>query len=102
MVAQVNSQAFGAGDWWAVADGDRVVDRLTIAIGRSPAADRVVVLEGEAERVDAGVTIDAGGVAAMGFQALSDGFAIGGRVVSRDRAGIGGRRRNGRVEDAAK
>ena len=53
------------------------------------------MLQREAERIDAHVAVGAGGIALVRFQLLAHGEAAEELVVGGDRAGIGGRRRNG-------
>ena len=47
------------------------------AVGRAPAADRIVVFEAEAEGVHAGVATGADGVGAMFFELLAEGSRVG-------------------------
>src|SRR3954447_9943167 len=56
---QIVLQAGQARDWRSISQGQRVFDRLVVAIVFSPAAERVEMFEGEAERVDARVAVDA-------------------------------------------
>ncbi len=101
MVSQVDAESIGAGDWWAVAEGDSVADRVAVAIRVATAAEQAVVIQGEAEGVDSRVAVDATGVRAMGFESLAHCFAVGRRIVSRDGACVGWRRGHGRIENAA-
>src|SRR5262245_64927376 len=100
MLTEVTAQAFRAENGRTVSDGDGIIDQFIVAIGGAPTAERVVVLQSKAERIDTGMTVDTSGVAAMGFESLTDCLAIGRRIVRSDGAGVGGRRRHRRIENA--
>src|SRR5439155_23852193 len=97
---QIVLEPVEAGDGGAIGQRQGVVDWLLTAVGVSPATERVEMLEGEAERIDARMAVGAGGLAAVRFQALADGLTVGGRFVGCDRARVGRRRGNGRAKDA--
>src|SRR4051794_35134164 len=73
MSVQIALQAGQSGDRRAVGQRQRIFDGLVVAVGFSPAAERVKMFEGKAERVDARVAIDARRLAAVRFESLADG-----------------------------
>ena len=92
----------GGREFDVAGEGGAAVDGLSIGILFAPAADGVVVLKAEAERVDSGMAARAGWIFAMLGKLLTEGEATGLGVVFRKFTGIGRGRRGGVAEDGVK
>src|SRR5688572_3377501 len=99
---KVSVQSFELINFRSVVEFAGGVDALAIPIGVAPAANRVEVFQGKAERVHARMAIDAGRIAPMRFEAFADSLPIRENVVWRDGACVARGRWNHPTEDPSK
>ena len=98
---EVIEESGDAGDLGLVAENAGIVNRFAVGIFFAPTAGGIVVLQREAKRIDAHVTVGAGGIAFVRFQLFAQGEIAEVLFVCRKFAGVGRRRGNRGSQDAA-